>query len=1235
VADQLMRTAAGALTVLAVLAPMAGLSGQQGEIPDLPRQRWEFFYQQRAFPFEQIPPLAYQRAREIHEARWSGLFAPPPPPIEGTQWEPIGPERIPNGTLSSTGRLSAIAIHPTNSSIIYIGGAQGGVWRTTDAGVTWTPLTDNECSLAMGSIAIDPNDPDIVYAGTGEQHFSGDSYYGCGVLRSTDGGNSWTQFGASVFQGPAGGAFISRVVIDPETAGNATTTTVYAASDRGLFRSINSGVTWSPSLAVNINERGRVTDLVFDPTDPDIMYAAVWGFQSSVSGIYRSTNGGDTWTQMGNGFPVSSVGRINIDIDPSNPTTLYASIHNSSNSSLLGILRTQNSGASWSQITASGAQCGLQCWYDMEIAVHPTNPDTLYFGGVSLYRSMDGGQTFQNITGPIHVDQHIIAFDPQNPDVMFVGNDGGIYRSNDAGTTWTTLNTNLALTQFYAGVSLHPTDPTTVLGGTQDNGTMEHLGTPEWGFVLGGDGGFTAIDQDDPSIRYAETQWVPNSGYSGPRKSIGGGSFNLQVSGINLNDQALFIPPLVMDPSNSSTLYFGTVRVYRTTNSASSWTDISGPLAGGSGRVSAIAIAQANPDVVYAGFSNAQIHVTTNGGQTWSPATTGIPSRYITDIAIQWDDPEIAYAAVSGFQVGHVFRTSNGGTNWQDISGDLPDVPVNAIILDPGDPNRILIGTDLGVFSTDNGGASWVPFNQGLPNVAVFDLAYNPNTGVLLAATHGRGMFTVQMATPIALEVLPAARADTVAEGETQIASDSADVQLFGTGAQSTTWVATHGVASWVAMTNASGTGSGTVRWDRNPTGLTAGIYVDTITVTVIGAIDSPARVIDTLHVLADIALTVTPTSSSDSAAVGQTQVIPDSADVDFIGTGGEAVDWTAVASNGTWLSVANANGTGPDIVRWERDPSSLAIGTYVDTITVTAPGVLGSPARIVDTLKIQPPLTLTLMPSSIRVSAVEGQVDPLEGAGTVSLTGFGAATAAWTATHGAGAWLSMGDDQGSGSGTVTWMRDLGGLTPGHYVDTITVTVAGAQGSPALLVDTLTIVTPLVLEVDPLMRNDTAFTGDTAAVVDSAEIVLTGGDSQMAMWQASVTNGTWVTLSQSSGQGSGYLRWTRRPTTLSAGTHDAAITVTVNGADGSPVTVVDRFVILAPPITLEEAVDALLNEATLSEEQLSYLDERGNGDGIFNLGDVMAYLERSRENETTVTDAAGRQGREGNPGDRR
>jgi photosystem II stability/assembly factor-like uncharacterized protein len=1028
-----------ALAGLAFCLPGAQAYAQEEE-DDHARRRWEWFFQQRAFPFGAIPAGALDRARTQLAALRLSFSAARVPPIAGTRWQAIGPRAIPtSGT--SIGRISTVAVHPTNANLLYVGGAQGGVWRTTDGGISWTPLTDKECSLAMGSIALDPVNPAIVYAATGEQHFSGDSYYGCGVLRSTDGGNTWTRLGATTFIRSR----ISRLLILPSTAGTVTTTTILVAADNGLWRSANGGASWTQLRT------GIATDLVLDPANEQIMYVAV-----RTQGVFRSADGGTTWQPLGVGFPTASVGRINIAITRTASNRLFASVHNISDSMLLGIWTTTDAGATWTQLPATGASCGNQCWYDMFIAVHPTNPNTIYFGGVRLYRSLDGGVSFATIGNSIHVDQHNIAFDPQNPQRVYVTNDGGIYRSDDGGTSWVSLSAGLELTQFYGGISLHPSEHAIVLGGTQDNGTLRYNNNPTWAAVIGGDGGFTAINYDNPTIQFGETQWTTTSMSSGPRRSDAGGPFARKVNGIVTTETALFIPPMVMDPNNPQVLYFGTNRLYRTTDAAESWRPISAALTP-SGAISAIAPAAPDPATVYVGTSTGLLHVTRDTGATWTQRNTGLPQRSITDVAVDRADPLTAYVSVSGFGTGHVFRTVNGGQSWSNVSSNLPDIPVNALLLDPVSRGIVMIGSDLGVFMSADSGASWTVVDDGMPNVAVFDLAYNTATASLVAATHGRGMFQLQLNRPLTLAVVPKRRKATMVEGTPTVSRDSATVVLTGTGSGIASWTASHLGGSWNTFTTTTGTSGGRVSWTRSVTGLAPGTYVDTITIASTGALDSPARLVDTLVVESSIpVLNVTPGVRRDTVPAGSTALRADSATISLLGFTGPQTAWTAQARKGNWITLTRAAGTGSGRVLWNRNPAGLNLGTYVDTITITAGSATGSPWSLVDSLIIVPTLAVsaasrsdTLQSGSSATSSVTRQL---------TIGGDPDGTVDWTVTH-SGNWNTLLTTSGRGNGSLAWTRSAADLRDGVFVDTITVRAGGAR---LAVLDTLVVSAPAV-----------------------------------------------------------------------------------------------------------------------------------------------------------------------------
>ena len=931
-----------ALTALGGAAPAVGaqqLPPRQGE--DDPRGRSEYFEQMRAYPFQRIPAGA--RFRALQQMRLLSLVAPLNALASSiTPWQSIGPMPIGGG---NTGRVAAIAVHPTNSNIVYVGGAQGGVWKTTDGGTTWTPLGDSQCSLAIGSITIDPVNPNIVYVGTGEENFSGDSYYGCGVLRTTDGGATWTVLGQGTFQTTSGGARIAKILIDPATAGT-TNATLYAATTFGLYKSLNGGLSWTQILTKGF---GYVNDVVMPATPGNPLFAAAGGpFSNGANGLYKSLDGGLTWSLVANGLPLASVGRIAIVVSPANASVMWVSVENPANGNLTGLYRTNDGGVTWTQMSAIGVNCSAQCWYAMVLTASPTDTNTVYFSGLSLYRSTDRGTSFSDVALPVHVDHHALAFDPQVPTTIYAGTDGGIFKSTNSGSTWADLNTNLALTQFYGGLSLYPTG-NGVLGGTQDNGSIEYSGSNTWTPVLGGDGGYTAINPADPTVSYAETQWSAGSGFSGPRRrDAQSGSFQLLITGININDAALFIPPIALDPAHPKFLYFGTSKLYRTKNGGNSWTAIATGVFLRNGNVSAIGVAPSDTNTVYAGTNQGDLVVTTDGGATWIPINAALPARAITSIVVNRATPQTAYLTLSGFGSGHVWRTTNAGTTWTDISGNLPNIPVNGFALIPG--GELVVGTDLGVFRSTDDGASWSVLSTGLPNVAVFDVQYNLTTKTLAAATHGRGVWTATLTPTLTA---------------TQVIVDGAP-KSYQTGSTMGTFTLSLREVTGVTVPTASNTVTATVTAGGGVVGGVASVAAvngiatfnalkvtgsGTQTVTFTAAGMTPVSV--QLTALTPVTLAVAPPSRRDTAIAGATTAHADSADVTFTGDSAATATWTATKLH-AWTTLTVAAGTGNGRVKWSRNPTGLAVGRYVDTITVTSPGALNSPARVVDTLVVR-----------------------------------------------------------------------------------------------------------------------------------------------------------------------------------------------------------------------------------------------------------------------------------------
>ncbi|UCC77290.1 MAG: hypothetical protein JSW37_02715 [Anaerolineales bacterium] len=755
--------------VPAAQAPVGehGEAEEEHEEEGGPARRLDWFAEQRAYPLTTLPKDARLKALS-DKRRMINLQA-----TASEHWVNIGPAPMRDSIIgrhkvSVSGRTTALAVDPRNSSVIYLGAAQGGVWKSTDDGASWTPLTDDQPSLAVGALTLDPRNPDVVWVGTGEPHFSIDSYYGAGVLKSVDGGLSWQQLGADTFTGLG----ISSIIVDP-VASNV----VYVASSgavgargpgepaQGVFKSADGGLSWAGMKVCN--DCDGASDLVIDTMDPSVLYSAFWR-----QGIFKSTDGGRTWLRLIGGLPEGGFRRIELAISPSDPSVLYAGFDMSSAAySGARVFKTTNSGVSWQELSGAPNYCGGQCWYDNVIAVHPGDPNTVFLGGSASYlsrptwtvrevvwRSSDGGVTWSDLSPndspahTLHPDMHAIAFDPSNPQNIWIGNDGGVWKSSDGGQNWANKNSNLATLQF-TGVAVHPTNPQIVYGGMQDNNKAKYTGSVSWEAMDAGDGGYAAIDSFDPKYFYGTRYEISfqrnDKGGTGPYSD-----WPVKTAGINLGDRRLFYIPFTLDPSSPGVLYLGTHRVYRTTSRGDWWQAISGDLTTGGSRaaISTIAVAPTAPNVIYVGTSDGQLQVTTNTGGRWDNVTrTPLPNRFVSEIAVSHDSYRSAYAVFNGFsshtalEPGHVFKTTNAGATWRDISSNLPDIPVLCIALDRDAPGTIYIGTDIGVFRSVNDGTTWTSHSSGMANVAVFDLALNPDTDVLVAATHGRSVYRLQL----------------------------------------------------------------------------------------------------------------------------------------------------------------------------------------------------------------------------------------------------------------------------------------------------------------------------------------------------------------------------------------------------------------------------------------------------------------------------------------------------------
>jgi photosystem II stability/assembly factor-like uncharacterized protein len=716
----------------------------RGENKEDVKAREDYFWRQRSYPSTERPYLLMESARRAVLAQRQGRFNISFSFGVAGGWRSLGPNGLldpENGFFSSAqmldiGRVTAVA--PTSAGALYLGTASGGVWQSTSGGY-WTPLTDTQCNLTVGALAIDAADPNVVFAATGEYNIES---WGCGILRSLDGGASWTQLGATSFRvtrggSPAGSASFGKLLVIRPPSGSISNTVVIGASIVGVYRSADGGSTWSLVLD------GATASVVQHPLAAGTIYAGNSdNFTPSDRGVYKSTDNGATWTALPAmpGISVNDIDRTELAVTPAAPNLLYVAV-GGRDYKLLGLFLWDDAAGSWSQLFPSGlytgaarGNFGAQTWYNLAMAVDPRDASRVYLAGVVGFRSTDGGATFTQMGTEIHVDWHSIVIDPVNPDVLYAGTDGGVFKSTDKGDTWTSLNAGLTLTQYYPGISAAP-NGSRIAGGSQDNGSHIYTGSLYWNGLTGGDGGYTAINYDNPEIIYTSAQWS-----SGPFIArYDGTSWSERDAGIQAGDRAEFMPPYVMDPVTSTTLYFGTHRLYKTTNEGTLWTAISSDLTKGSGDITTIAVSKVDPRTIYVGTSDGMVNVTRDGGTTFTPSPTGLPNRYVTRIAVDPSDATHALLTVSGFASGHVFETKNAGALWSDISAGLVDAPANAIVFVPG--IGIMVGTDVGVFQAPSPGASWIAGPAGIPNVIVQDLIYVPGAKMLIAGTYGRGMF--------------------------------------------------------------------------------------------------------------------------------------------------------------------------------------------------------------------------------------------------------------------------------------------------------------------------------------------------------------------------------------------------------------------------------------------------------------------------------------------------------------
>lgn len=681
----------------------------------------EFINRMRSYPSNDIPQEKFMKEFIKNKTQLRKTNAS----IQDIQpWKAMGPLNVPGRTIS-------LAVNPQNSNTLYAGAATGGLWRTYNStnGENWQRVTTGFPTLGVMAIAIDPTDSLNMLIGTGETYGRSQSIggyvwrtsrgsYGIGILKTTDGGVTWTKSLDWTFDQRRG---IQDIALNPLNS-----QTVFAATSEGIYRSYDQGNSWENVYSVEMAQ-----DIVIHLADTNKILVSTGNLGSPDAGIYRSLDGGDSWVKL-SGIPTYT-GKTLMDIYQSNPDVVFADVADSLTA--IGLYKTTNFGDTWTKINSNDV-AQYQGFFAHWVAVHPTDENKIIQAGVQITKSSDGGMTLTKVSGP-HVDHHNYAHDPNFNSVLYIANDGGVYRSANFGESYASIGYGLQSSQFYNGFSSSFSDSNFALGGLQDNNTVIYRGTQNWDRVIGGDGSWSAMNSMNDNIVYGSWQYgnilrSNNKGYS----------FSDVTNGLSGN--TAFITPYVISQTNPSILYTGLSRIFKTENSGDNWTAVSNILDGN--EVLSMSVSAQTPDVVFVGTApvaaRSHIFATRDGGTNWADVTNELPDRYPMDIAIDPNDQNTVYVVFGGYGSGHIYKSINSGNSWADITGTLPDVPTLSVAIDPFNSDYVYVGSDLGVFVSDDGGNSWNDFNEGLPEaVMAMDLNISHANRRLWVATHGNGAY--------------------------------------------------------------------------------------------------------------------------------------------------------------------------------------------------------------------------------------------------------------------------------------------------------------------------------------------------------------------------------------------------------------------------------------------------------------------------------------------------------------
>lgn len=698
---------------------------------------------QRAYPNKNVPTDKFFAAFQEKKLNTNKVQAE-------QEWKAIGPKNI-------GGRTIAIAIDPQNPDVIYAGSAGGGLWKSVTAGAgeeAWEYVSTGFPVHGVGAIAINPENSSEMFIGTGEVYNYSNTLggvavretrgsYGIGVLKTSDGGNTWVK--SLDWSYNEKGAVLS-LEIDPLNP-----SIVWAGTTEGTFKSVDGGENWNL-----VNNTIMVTDIVANPIAPDTVYIACGNLGTPGNGIYRTLDGGNNWEKLTEGLPANYGGKALLDIYKADPNILYASIgdgYTSGDPSWL--CKTTNAGDTW-EIVNTTPYATYQGWFSHFVVINQNDPDEVLAAGVDVWKSNYGGnnltqksywykwylgQTYAGEPeGPddySHADHHAFAVHPDNPNVVYFGNDGGVFATVDFGETFMGLNGGYQTTQFYGGFSVAQNDSNLAMGGLQDNATAVYLGETSWLRAVGGDGSWTAINEVQG---YLYGSWQ----YLNIRRTDD--VFNSAQYVAPPSTSPAFIAPYAVGHIDPLIMYAASQKIYKSTNGGSSWQNTaSGALISDNLAVS-MAVSPYNDNLVFVGYapfnSSAQVFRTIDGGSTWEDITVGLPDRYPMDIAFDMQDENNVYIAFSGFGTSHIFKSEDLGDTWVDIGEGLPDVPTSTVAVHPYDSDILYVGNDLGVYVSFDRGETWNEFNAGLPDaVFAMDLSFSTSNDVMRLATHGNGVY--------------------------------------------------------------------------------------------------------------------------------------------------------------------------------------------------------------------------------------------------------------------------------------------------------------------------------------------------------------------------------------------------------------------------------------------------------------------------------------------------------------